>query len=167
MGLSFRWLGSVAIRCSQNASKQSSQTPSFKGMSSIRRRSRRPLGHASQMAQASGLRLGNRMTLFMAAPYATSSAQLVRCNSSAYFCSLVEQMKSLRSSKRGRGREFDVILNAIGFCTPARACCRASLAGRVGAWGSFDDFVGASEQRCCRICLSVRPSVVLALLWQI
>ena len=60
--------GSVAIRCSQNAIKQSSQTASFRGMSSIRSRSRRPMGHPSHMAQACDLRPGNRMTLFMAAP---------------------------------------------------------------------------------------------------
>jgi hypothetical protein len=29
----------------------------------------------------------------------------------------------------------------------ARACCRASSAGRVGAWGSFDYFVGRDLQR--------------------
>ena len=37
--------------------------------------------------------------------------------------------------------------DASRFCTPARACCRASSAGRVGAWGSLDHFVGAGEQR--------------------
>jgi len=61
-------MGSLAMRCSQNRSKQSSQTVPFKGMWCISRRSRQSLGHPSQMGQASGLRLGKRMTLFMAAP---------------------------------------------------------------------------------------------------
>jgi hypothetical protein len=56
------------MRYSQNASKQSSQTVAFSGMSSIERRSRRPMGHPSHMAQACDLRPGNRMTLLMAAP---------------------------------------------------------------------------------------------------
>jgi hypothetical protein len=30
---------------------------------------------------------------------------------------------------------------------PARAYCRASSAGRVGAWASLDDLVGAGEER--------------------
>src|SRR6516225_9525097 len=29
----------------------------------------------------------------------------------------------------------------------ARACCRASSAGRAGAWGSLDDLVGAANER--------------------
>ena len=62
----FRLLGSVAISSSQNASKQSSQTGSFKGKSSIRGRSRRPLGHPPQMTQALGLRSGNGITFFIA-----------------------------------------------------------------------------------------------------
>ena len=48
--------------------------------------------------------------------------------------------------------------DASRFCTPARACCRASSAGRVGAWGSFDHFVGAGEQRGG----TVRPNALAA-----
>src|SRR6516162_5376896 len=33
-----------------------------------------------------------------------------------------------------------------GAARPGGACCRASSAGRVGAWGSLDDLVGAREQ---------------------
>jgi hypothetical protein len=54
---------------SQNHIRQSSQTASFKGMSSIRSRSRRPSGQASHMPHwACALRPGNRMTLPMATP---------------------------------------------------------------------------------------------------
>jgi hypothetical protein len=56
------------MRCSQNANKQSSQTASFKGISSIRSRSRRPTGHPSHKAQGCDLRTGNRMTLSMGTP---------------------------------------------------------------------------------------------------
>jgi hypothetical protein len=37
--------------------------------------------------------------------------------------------------------------NTIGGGTSlARACCRASSRGRVGAWASFDDFVGLRKK---------------------
>ena len=77
-----RCLGSVAIRYSQNTIKQSSQTASFRGMSSIRSRSRRPMGHPSHIAQACDFRPGNRMTLSMLAPerYLILSVSSVKFN---------------------------------------------------------------------------------------
>jgi hypothetical protein len=36
---------------------------------------------------------------------------------------------------------------SIFFSELARACCRTSSAGRVGARGSFYDFVGAGDKR--------------------
>jgi hypothetical protein len=56
-----RLLGSVAISSSQNVSKQSSQTGSFKGKSLIRSGSRRP----SQTTQPFGLRAENGITFFI------------------------------------------------------------------------------------------------------
>ena len=53
------------MTCSQNSSKQSSQTAPLKGISPFNRRSGQSLDHASQMGQGSDLRLGKRTTLFM------------------------------------------------------------------------------------------------------
>ena len=84
-----RRAGSVAIRSSHSASKQSSQTASFKGMSSIRSRSSRPMGQPSHMAQACDLRPGNRMDVVHGRSEAPSHPHMrsVKFKLNCYLCS--------------------------------------------------------------------------------
>jgi hypothetical protein len=89
-----------------------------------------------------------RLSAFPTSRTVQSASAALCGRSPAFLCSSVRAHVGRLSAKRAI-RQW--------VARPACACCRASSAGRVGAWGSLDDLVGAGEQ-LRRDCDSRRPS---------